>query len=172
MEFVVDGPHGAHVLDVPTIGEVEKLISSDECVYLFRVTKKQLISPEGLGLKVVAPRAGFALRDEDDDGEASLSFYREAVGIVGDPAAARAKLDALKTGTTTLSLTVRDVDGFRPGVDYRLGDVIAWDFRGATPLGFPDWEQGTARLIGWTVKPLDGLVDLELQNITKGGATA
>ena len=85
-------------------------------------------------------------------------------------AAATAKLDQLKQGTTTLSLTVRDVDGFRPGVDYRLGDVIAWDFRGATPLGFPDWEQGTARLIGWTLQPLGGLVDLELQNITKGAS--
>ena len=70
MEFVVDGPQGAHVLDVPTIGEVEKFISSDEGVDLFRVTKKQLISPEGLGLKVVAPLAGFAWRDEDADGEA------------------------------------------------------------------------------------------------------
>lgn len=85
-------------------------------------------------------------------------------------AAAQAKLDQLKTGTTTLSLTVRDMDGCRPGVDYSLGDVIAWDFRGVTPVGFPDWEQGRARLIGWTLKPLDGLVDLELQDIRKGGA--
>ena len=83
-------------------------------------------------------------------------------------AAATAKLDQLKAGTTTLSLTVRDVDGFRPGVDYGLGDMIAWDFRGATPLGFPDWEQGTARLIGWTLKPLSGLVDLTLQDIQRG----
>lgn len=87
-------------------------------------------------------------------------------------AAATAKLDQLKAGTTTLSLTVRDVDGYRPGIDYGLGDLIAWDFRGATPLGFPDWGQGTARLIGWTLRPLSGLVDLELQNITKGGVTA
>lgn len=86
-------------------------------------------------------------------------------------AAASAKLEQLKQGTTTLSLSVRDVDGFRPGVDYRLGDVIAWDFRGVTPLGFPDWEQGSARLIGWTLQPLAGTVELDLQNITKG-ATA
>lgn len=90
------------------------------------------------------------------------------VNVATLQAAARAKLDQLKTGTTTLSLSVRDMDGFRPGVDYRLGDTIAWDFRGATPLGFPDWQQGTARLIGWTLKPLAGLVDLTLQNITKG----
>ena len=90
------------------------------------------------------------------------------VNVATLQAAARAKLDQLKTGTTTLSLSVRDMDGFRPGVDYRLGDTIAWDFRGATPLGFPDWQQGTARLIGWTLKPLAGLVDLTLQNIKKG----
>ena len=84
-------------------------------------------------------------------------------------AAATAKLNQLKQGTTTLSLTVRDVDGYRPGLDYALGDLIAWDFRGATPLGFPDWQRGTARLIGWTLKPLSATVDLELQSITKGG---
>lgn len=84
-------------------------------------------------------------------------------------AAANAKLAQLKTGTVTLSLTVRDMAGFRPGMDYRLGDMISWDFRGATPLGFPDWQQGTARLIGWTLEPLAGLVSLELQDIEKEG---
>ncbi|WP_295626490.1 ribonuclease H-like domain-containing protein [uncultured Corynebacterium sp.] len=83
-EFVVaDEP--ARIIAVPEVGEVEKFISSSEWVDLFRVTKRQLISPEGLGLKVVAPLAGFAWRDDDADGEASLTFYRQAVGI-GDGA--------------------------------------------------------------------------------------
>ena len=125
MEFVVDGPHGAHVLDVPTIGEVEKFISSDEWVDLFRVTKKQLISPEGLGLKVVAPLAGFAWRDEDADGEASLSFYREAVGIVGDPAAARAKLLRYNGDDCRSTAVVRDwLDSGRAAADIPyVGDL-------------------------------------------------
>ena len=125
MEFVVDGPHGAHVLDVPTIGEVEKFISSDEWVDLFRVTKKQLISPEGLGLKVVAPLAGFAWRDEDADGEASLSFYREAVGIVGDPAAARAKLLRYNGDDCRSTAVVRDwLDSGRAAEDIPfVGDL-------------------------------------------------
>lgn len=125
MEFVVDGPYGAHVLDVPTIGEVEKFISSDEWVDLFRVTKKQLISPEGLGLKVVAPLAGFAWRDEDADGEASLSFYREAVGIVGDPAAARAKLLRYNGDDCRSTAVVRDwLDSGRAAADIPyVGDL-------------------------------------------------
>lgn len=108
-----------------------------------------------------AARPYIAFKFSGSDGVTDVATLR---------AAARAKLDRLKTGTTTLSLSVRDMDGFRPGVDYRLGDTIAWDFRGATPLGFPDWGQGTARLIGWAVKPLAGLVDLELQDIREGGA--
>lgn len=125
MEFVVDGPYGTHVLDVPTIGEVEKFISSDEWVDLFRVTKKQLISPEGLGLKVVAPLAGFAWRDEDADGEASLSFYREAVGIVGDPAAARAKLLRYNGDDCRSTAVVRDwLDSGRAAEDIPfVGDL-------------------------------------------------
>lgn len=152
MEFVVDGPHGAHVLDVPTVGEVEKFISSDEWVDLFRVTKKQLISPEGLGLKVVAPLAGFSWRDEDADGEASLSFYREAVGIgadgesgaggedgsggaagaagaVGDSAAARAKLLRYNGDDCRSTAVVRDwLDSGRAAADIPfVGDLDGAD---------------------------------------------
>ena len=71
----------ARIIAVPDIVDIERFISSDEWVDLFRVTKRQLISPAGLGLKVVAPMAGFTWRDDDADGEASLSFYRDAVGI-------------------------------------------------------------------------------------------
>ncbi|MFC3850669.1 ribonuclease H-like domain-containing protein [Corynebacterium hansenii] len=114
MEFVVEaGAHApdstgpARIIAVPDVAEIERFISSAEWVDLFRVTKRQLISPAGLGLKVVAPLAGFTWRDEDADGEASLSFYRDAVGIGAcdagqagapeprpgmDSAAARAKL--------------------------------------------------------------------------------
>ncbi|MFD5869371.1 ribonuclease H-like domain-containing protein [Corynebacterium sp. NPDC060344] len=115
MEFVVEGDRAgdgaadgagadaegggaagpARIIAVPDVAEIERFISSAEWVDLFRVTKRQLISPAGLGLKVVAPMAGFTWRDEDADGEASLSFYRDAVGIGagdGGSAAARAKL--------------------------------------------------------------------------------
>lgn len=105
MEFVVAGDASAgeagvgeagagapaRIIAVPDIADIERFISSDEWVDLFRVTKRQLISPAGLGLKVVAPMAGFTWRDDDADGEASLSFYRDAVGIgagAGDGAGA------------------------------------------------------------------------------------
>lgn len=84
MEFVVgDGP--ARIIAVPELGEVNAFIASDQWVDMFRVARKQLISPGGMGLKVIAPMAGFHWRDEDADGEASLSFYRAAVGIVDAP---------------------------------------------------------------------------------------
>lgn len=85
------GPIG--MVRVPSVEEVERFIGSDEWVDVFRVAKSQLISTGGHGLKVVAPMAGFHWRDEDSDGEASLGFYRVAVGLSdGDAPGARVKL--------------------------------------------------------------------------------
>ena len=42
-------------------------------------------SPGGKGLKKIAPVAGFRWRDADASGEASMSWYREAVGYDGEP---------------------------------------------------------------------------------------
>jgi len=114
------------VVEVPTVAEVERFIASDEWVDLFRVVKAQLISPAGHGLKVVAPMAGFHWRDEDSDGEASLGFYREAVGLSdGDPAGARAKLLRYNEDDCRATAIVRDwIDGGRAAAEVPyVGDL-------------------------------------------------
>ena len=59
------------------------------------------------------------------DGEASLSFYREAVGIVGDPAAARAKLLRYNGDDCRSTAVVRDwLDSGRAAEDIPfVGDL-------------------------------------------------
>lgn len=58
--------------------EVRAFISSDEWVDVFTYVRRYLVGTEGLGLKVVAPVAGFAWDDADMDGERSVALRREA----------------------------------------------------------------------------------------------
>ncbi|CAB0864906.1 recombinase RecB [Corynebacterium diphtheriae] len=56
-------------------------IQSGQWHDVFVAVKNNLVGPEGLGLKVVAPAAGFSWEANDVDGEASVNLYREAVGL-------------------------------------------------------------------------------------------
>lgn len=58
--------------------EVRAFISSDEWVDVFTYVRRYLVGTEGLGLKVVAPVAGFTWDDDDMDGERSVALRREA----------------------------------------------------------------------------------------------
>ena len=58
--------------------EVRAFIASDEWVDVFASVRRHLVGTEGLGLKVVAPVAGFNWDDEDMDGERSVALRREA----------------------------------------------------------------------------------------------
>lgn len=79
---------------VPAEAEVREFISSGQWVDVFRLVKEQLAGPGGLGLKIVAPAAGFHWEEVGFDGEESVHAYRIAVG--GDPvAAARARAQLL-----------------------------------------------------------------------------
>ncbi|WP_260452859.1 TM0106 family RecB-like putative nuclease [Corynebacterium testudinoris] len=66
---------------VPTEAEVVEFISSQEWVDMFDVVRRQLVGPYGLGLKVVAPVAGYAWADGDFDGEESVNARRVARGV-------------------------------------------------------------------------------------------
>lgn len=82
---VVDG--------VPDEEEVRRFISSDQWVDMFAVARSQLVGPGGLGLKQLAPAAGFHWEEEDFAGEDSLhAFLVAATGPAGEAAAARAQL--------------------------------------------------------------------------------
>ncbi|MET3860869.1 putative RecB family nuclease [Dietzia sp. 2505] len=74
------GPEGtvAVVRGVPSVSEVREFISSPRWVDVHEAVATQFVSTSGLGLKVVAPVAGFRWRDPDAGGEQSIGWYRDA----------------------------------------------------------------------------------------------
>ena len=70
---------------IPTLAQVRAFIDGPHWVDIYQAVGDQFICPNGKGLKKVAPVAGFAWRDAEAGGEASMSWYREAVGYDGDP---------------------------------------------------------------------------------------
>ena len=83
----------ATTVTVPTVAEVNQFIRSPEWVDVYAAVKSELVGPAGLGLKTVAPLAGFHWEDADMDGEASLSVFMQAKGV--DP------LAPIPTGVTS-----------------------------------------------------------------------
>ncbi|WP_406688321.1 TM0106 family RecB-like putative nuclease [Saccharopolyspora sp. ID03-671] len=68
---------------VPPVSEVKEFIASAEWVDLFAVVRDQFLCPNGKGLKVIAPSAGFGWRDPEAGGENSMRWYRDAVALDG-----------------------------------------------------------------------------------------
>lgn len=69
---------------IPDTEEVRAFTRSDEWVDLFASVRDQFLCPNGKGLKVIAPSAGFGWRDAEAGGENSMRWYRDAVGLDGD----------------------------------------------------------------------------------------
>lgn len=79
------GPEGtvAVVKGVPSVAQVRRFISSEQWVDVHEAVSGQFVSTSGLGLKVVAPVAGFSWRDPDAGGENSIGWYRDAQSARG-----------------------------------------------------------------------------------------
>ncbi|MDY6050508.1 MAG: TM0106 family RecB-like putative nuclease [Corynebacterium sp.] len=60
---------------VPSVESVERFIGSSQWIDVFKLVKAQLVGPFGLGLKTVAPLAGFTYEEADVTGETSLELY-------------------------------------------------------------------------------------------------
>ncbi|QRP45942.1 TM0106 family RecB-like putative nuclease [Amycolatopsis sp. FDAARGOS 1241] len=69
---------------MPAKKDVQSFVDSDEWVDLFRSVTDQFLCSRGKGLKVIAPVAGFQWRDPEAGGEASMRWYRDAVGMDGE----------------------------------------------------------------------------------------
>jgi len=65
--------------DAVLIEEIGTLVHSPRLVDLLKVVQRSIITGGSLGLKVVAPLAGFQWRDDDAGGEQSMVWYRAAV---------------------------------------------------------------------------------------------
>ncbi|WP_126316549.1 TM0106 family RecB-like putative nuclease [Corynebacterium kutscheri] len=63
---------------VPSEQEVRDFIQSDSWIDVFALVKRSLVGPGGLGLKVVAPEAGFCWEEQDVDGEESVNLFMQA----------------------------------------------------------------------------------------------
>lgn len=70
---------------IPTVEEIRAFIDSPEWVDMFEAVGNNFIAPGGRGLKKLAPMAGFAWRDDEAGGEASMAWYRRAVGYDESP---------------------------------------------------------------------------------------
>lgn len=70
---------------IPTVAQVREFITSDSWVDLFGIVQEQFLCAHGKGLKTIAPVAGFRWRDPEAGGENSMRWYRDAVGMDGQP---------------------------------------------------------------------------------------
>jgi len=68
---------------VPTEAQVLEFIGSEQWVDVYAAVGAAFLCPLGKGLKKVAPVAGFSWRDAEAGGEASMGWYRHAVGLQG-----------------------------------------------------------------------------------------
>ncbi|MEO6880987.1 MAG: TM0106 family RecB-like putative nuclease [Mycobacteriaceae bacterium] len=73
----------AGVAGIPTLAEVQAFLDSDDWVDVYATVARDFLCPNGKGLKKIAPVAGFGWRDADAGGEASMGWYRRAVGLDG-----------------------------------------------------------------------------------------
>lgn len=100
----------------PALAEVESFLSSPEWVDVFAHVKAHFLGPSGLGLKVVAPHAGFAWRQGDFAGEESVTARREA--LRGNTAVREALL-TYNADDVRATRAVRDwMSAGAPGVRY------------------------------------------------------
>lgn len=70
---------------IPTVAQVRAFIDGPHWVDVYQAVSDQFICPNGKGLKKIAPVAGFHWRDAEAGGEASMSWYRDAVGYDAAP---------------------------------------------------------------------------------------
>jgi predicted RecB family nuclease len=107
LQIVDAAPSHVHL---PDRREIDELVRSPHWVDVYDVVRTSLVVGHGLGLKRIAPLAGFAWRDDDAGGLQSMTWYREALDNA-DPsvrAANRSRLLAYNEDDVRATLAVRD----------------------------------------------------------------
>ncbi|WP_280255160.1 TM0106 family RecB-like putative nuclease [Nocardia wallacei] len=122
---------------VPTEHQVRDFVDGPQWVDMFQAVSEQFICPNGKGLKKIAPVAGFSWRDPEAGGEASMSWYRLAVGYDGEPdLTQRTRLLEYNEDDVRATLALREwMSPRRPGAPGAETEVPAMiDFRGPSPV--------------------------------------
>jgi predicted RecB family nuclease len=76
LQILAEAPAGAPTVDRT---DVNALVASASWVDLYETVRASLVLGHGLGLKRIAPLAGFTWRDPDAGGLQSMSWHRDAV---------------------------------------------------------------------------------------------
>ena len=94
---------------MPSEAEVRELVDGPHWVDVFRLVERQFVGVYGLGLKKVAPVAGFQWRDEEPSGEASIAWHAQAVRPGARYGSAEAKAMAQQVRARILAYNEDDV---------------------------------------------------------------
>ncbi|MGO1950233.1 MAG: ribonuclease H-like domain-containing protein [Mycobacteriaceae bacterium] len=65
---------------MPTLDEVNAFLASEEWVDVFALVRAAVVANSSLGLKAVAPLAGFTFSQQEVDGRAAVDLFEVAVG--------------------------------------------------------------------------------------------
>ena len=74
------GTGRTETVTMPTLEEVEAFLRSDDWVDVFALVKAAVAANSSLGLKAVAPLAGFTFSQDDVDGRVAVDLFEVAVG--------------------------------------------------------------------------------------------
>ncbi|MDN5582853.1 MAG: ribonuclease H-like domain-containing protein [Corynebacterium sp.] len=80
-------PDGGEAV-MPTLEEVNAFLASEEWVDVFALVGAAVAANSSLGLKAVAPLAGFTFSQDDVDGRVAVDLFEVAVGAEGTAASA------------------------------------------------------------------------------------
>ncbi|WP_343061445.1 TM0106 family RecB-like putative nuclease [Corynebacterium anserum] len=84
----------ATTVTMPTLDEVNRFIASEQWCDLFRIVNNAVAGTGSLGLKTVAPLAGFQFSQKGVDGRAAITLYEQAIRTArGTAQAARRTLE-------------------------------------------------------------------------------
>ncbi|MBB5913719.1 putative RecB family nuclease [Nocardia transvalensis] len=125
---------------VPTEDQIRDFVDGPDWVDMFQAVSEQFICPNGKGLKKIAPVAGFSWRDPEAGGEASMSWYRQAVGYDGEcDLTQRTRLLEYNEDDVRATLALREwMAPSRPGGRSAEAEVPAMsDFREQSPVPAP-----------------------------------
>lgn len=104
--YKIDGMN--QQVTMPTLEQVNAFIASEHWCDCFSLVKKALAPTDSLGLKTVAPLAGFEFSQAGINGKAAVELFEQAIGgSRGTAQAARRKLERYNADDCVATSTVR-----------------------------------------------------------------